>query len=74
MKNSDVPKFSRPLRSEEIIQEGDLFWTFENDTVLWLEVSECYWGSMYDPALYAPMRRPIPQSIQFIREEKDNVL
>ena len=66
MKNSDIHKFSRPLKTGDTIQKGDLFWTYENDTILWLEVSEDYVNKNYDAALYTPMRRPITQSMEFI--------
>ena len=72
MKNSRVRKMTRPLKSGEYIQAGDIFWTFENDTVLWLEVSEDYVGKEFDAALYTPMRRPISNSMEFICSNKKN--
>ena len=63
---NNVRRFSRPLKSGEKIEKGDLFWTTENDKILWLEVCEDYIGKDYDASLYVPMRRPIPQSMEFI--------
>ena len=58
---------SRPLSSGEKIEEGDLFWSMsDHDTIQWLEVCEDYVGKEFDAALYAPMRRPITQSMEFI--------
>jgi len=64
----NIKKMSRPLASGETIQEGDLFWTIEDDRIRWLEVCEDYVGKEFDAALYVPMRRPISQSIDFIKE------
>jgi len=67
MKNSDIRKQSKPLKTGETIKEGDLFWSMsDHDTIQWLEVCEEYVGKEYDAALYAPMRRPITQSMEFI--------
>jgi len=71
MNNYDIRKQSRPLKTGEIIEQGDLFWTTENDSIMWLEVSEGYVGKEYDAALYTPMRRPIPQSMEFICLEEN---
>jgi len=74
MKNSDVPNLTRPLKNGEKIEEGDIFRTNEGK-LQWLEVA-CYCeGVQYDPTKHAPMRRPIPQSMEFIcsKEKKEEL-
>ena len=66
MCNSNIRKMSRPIKSGETLQEGDLFWTMENDNIIWLEISEDYVNKKYDAALFVPMRRPITQAMEFI--------
>ena len=63
---SNLREMSRPLSSGETIQQGDLFWTCEEDRIIWLEVCEEYIGKEFDASLYVPMRRPITQSMEFI--------
>ncbi len=68
MNNSKINDQTKPLRTGDVIKEGDIFWTYEDEKIQWLEVGVNYYGVEYDPAKYAPMRRPIPQSVDFIRE------
>jgi len=68
MKNSDISELTKPLKSGDILREGDYFWSWDalNDKIEWSEIPKDYLGKEYDPAMMAPMRRPIPQSMEFI--------
>ncbi len=63
MKNSDVSVLSRPLEKGEKIQEGDLYRSQENETLLWLEITKDYWGTEYDPTKHTLIRRPLPVNV-----------
>ena len=67
MKTSDVPYLTRPLKDGETIQEGDMYWCFDERTK-WIEVPESYLGVEFDAARYVPIRRPITSSIHFIKD------
>lgn len=70
MKNSEVRTQSRPLKHGEKIEKGDLFWTIQEDNrIVWVIICESYTGKTFDATTMCPMRRPITQSMAFIREE-----
>lgn len=71
MENSKISKQTKPVKSGDTIQEGDLFWSMsDHDTIQWLEVCEEYVGKEYDAALYVPMRRVVTNSEEFICSNK----
>jgi len=77
MKNSDVPKLTRPLKSGEIIGEEDIYFYVNDVTrdIQWMLIGENHVGIKYDPATMVPMRRPITQSMEFIcsKEKKKDI-
>lgn len=58
------------LKDGEVIQEGDEITTvdFQTGKSMWIKIMFFYVGRKYKEGAFLPMRRPIPQSVDFIKE------